>query len=421
MHSPVTLPTTTIQDDFTTVLSEVHAGIIPSENIWLSCYKDGEPSIHGKISVSLHEQDRGRVELVGRDGVELTRTSQFRYTARCSGLGINSVDFISPSEVYADPSHSDEKRPRQIPSFAISNGHLVTALLDGTLSVYNHPLTPSVTATYPVPTTHVLQPTATTKLHRSVVNALEILSGTSPDPLLASAGSDFTINITRLPTSELSNNTPPSHSPILSFKGHLRPVVSLLPLPNDSLLSASTDGSLRMWDIQSGTQKAMWTMPKPAVALAAAGDGASGGAWVALADGNVRLVDTRASTSAAKWSAGVTARAIAVSASRQEIVLGAANGTVMLFDVHGGSVRERWRRSGAPAECVSFAPDGRVLVGGEDGLPYLVDVSRGGGGDARLSVSELVFGNVEAVRALRVLGDLVYMAGDGGVVRKYQL
>ena len=159
-------------------------------------------------------------------------------------------------------------------------------------------------------------------------------------------------------------------------------------------------------------------MPKPAVALAAAGNDASGGAWVALADGSVRLVDTRASTSAAKWSAGVTARAISVSASGQEIVLGAANGAVMLFDVRSGSVREQWRRSGAPAECVSFAPGGRVLVGGEDGLPYLVDVSRGGGG---LPVSELVFGNVEAVRALRVSGDLVYMAGDGGVVRKYQL
>ena len=79
MPSPAatrTLPTATIQDDFTTVISEVHAGIIPSEDIWLSCYKDGEPSIHGKISVSLHEQDRDRVELVGRGGVELTRTSQ---------------------------------------------------------------------------------------------------------------------------------------------------------------------------------------------------------------------------------------------------------------------------------------------------------------------------------------------------------
>ena len=162
-------------------------------------------------------------------------------------------------------------------------------------------------------------------------------------------------------------------------------------------------------------------MPKPAVALAAAGDDANGGAWVALADGNVQLVDTRASTSAAKWSAGVTARAITVSASGQEIALGAADGTVMLFDIHGGSVREQWRRGGAPAECVSFAPGGRVLVCGEDGLPYLVDASRGGGDEAGLLVSELVFGNVEAVRAVRVLGDLVYMAGDGGVIRKYQL
>jgi len=161
-------------------------------------------------------------------------------------------------------------------------------------------------------------------------------------------------------------------------------------------------------------------MPKPAVALAAAGDEASGSAWVALADGNVRLVDMRASTSAAKWSAGVTTRTITVSASGQEIALGAADGTVMLFDVHKGSVREQWRRSGGPVECVSFAPGGRVLAGGEDGLPYLVDVSRGGH-DAGLPVSELVFGNVEAVRALRVSGDLVYMAGDGGVVRKYQL
>ena len=161
-------------------------------------------------------------------------------------------------------------------------------------------------------------------------------------------------------------------------------------------------------------------MPKPAVALAAAGDDASGSAWVALADGNVRLVDMRANTSAERWSAGVTARAITASANGKEIALGAANGTVMLFDIHRGSIREQWRRSGASAECVSFAPGGRVLVGGDDGLPYLVGVSRGGN-DTGWHVSELVFGNVEAVRALRVSGDLVYMAGDGGVVRKYQL
>ena len=80
MPSPVTLPAATIQDDFTTVLSEVHAGIIPSENVWLSCYKDGEPSVHGNIAVSLHEKDRDRVELVGTGGVELTRTSQVSHS-----------------------------------------------------------------------------------------------------------------------------------------------------------------------------------------------------------------------------------------------------------------------------------------------------------------------------------------------------
>lgn len=80
MPSPVTLPTATIQDDFTTVLSEVHAGVIPSENVWLSCYKHGEPSVHGKIAVSLHEKDRDRVELVGTGGVELTRTSQVSHS-----------------------------------------------------------------------------------------------------------------------------------------------------------------------------------------------------------------------------------------------------------------------------------------------------------------------------------------------------
>ncbi len=164
-------------------------------------------------------------------------------------------------------------------------------------------------------------------------------------------------------------------------------------------------------------------MPKPAVALApAATNDAPAGAWVALADGDVRLVDARASAPASKWSAGASARAIAAAPDGQEIALGAADGTAVLFDVRGGSIRKRWRRSGAPVECVSFAPGGRVVVGGEDGLPYVVDFTRGSDhAGSHRQVSELVFGNIEAVRALRVSGELVYMAGDGGVVRNYQL
>ncbi|KAF8273509.1 WD40-repeat-containing domain protein [Lactarius quietus] len=410
----VTLPTATIQDDFTTVLSEVHAGIIPSENIWLSCYKDGEPSVHGKVAISLHEQDRDRIELTGVSGVELTRTSQFRYTARCSGLGIDSVEFISPTEVYADPSRSDERHPRQIPSFAISGGLLATALLDGTVSIYNLPHSPPVTAPYPVPTTHALQPIVSTKLHKSVINALEIITGTSPKPILASAGSDFTIHLTPLPVSSTSSSPSPALTPLQSSKGHMRPVTALLPCANGTLLSASKDGSLRLWDIRSGAQKAMWATQQPAVALAS---DASGPVWVALADGSLQSLDTRASAPETKLATGTAAaRAIAVSGDGREIALGGADGTAVLFDVRGDSIRRRWRRGNAPICCVSFAPGGRVVIGGEDGLPHVIDFSNAG-----LRVSELVFGNVEAVRALRVSEEFIYVTGDGGVVRKYVL
>jgi len=104
MPSPVTLPAATIQDDFTTVFSEVHAGIIPSENVWLSCYKDGEPSVHGKIAVSLHEKDRDRVELVGTGGVELTRRSQVSIQV----LGGNHSLILVPS--FSRPLISDPWR-----------------------------------------------------------------------------------------------------------------------------------------------------------------------------------------------------------------------------------------------------------------------------------------------------------------------
>ncbi|KAI0300507.1 WD40-repeat-containing domain protein [Multifurca ochricompacta] len=417
MPSPVTLPTATIQDDFTTVLSEVHAGLIPSENIWLSFYKEGEPSVHGKVTITLHEQDRDRVELNGTGGVELRRTSQLRYTARCLGLGIDSVDFISPTEIYADPSHSDERHPRQITAFAISNELLVTTLLDGTLSVYNlPPPSDSASSSYPVPSTHTIQPVVASKLHKSVINALEISSGTSSHPLLASAGSDFCINLTPLPT---TLGIPPLLTPFLSLR-HTRPVSALLPLLTDSLLSASTDGWLHMWDIRTGTPTAKWMALKPPVALAASTEDADGTVWVAFADGNVHLLDRRTGTLAEKWAAGASARAIAASADGRDIALGAVDGMVALYDVRGGSTRERWKRGGAQIESISFAPGSRVVVGSEDGLPYVVDFMKEGN-RAGLHINELVFGNVEAVRALRVSGGFAYITGDGGVVRKYQL
>lgn len=73
MQAPVILPTTTVQPDFETVINEVRDGVIPGEAFWISCYKTGEPSVHGKIFASLDEKDRDLVLFEEKGGVEFRR------------------------------------------------------------------------------------------------------------------------------------------------------------------------------------------------------------------------------------------------------------------------------------------------------------------------------------------------------------
>ena len=72
----VILPIVSIQHDFQSVVSDVNDGIVGEEDIWISCYKTGESSVHGKARVSLGERGENgsrEIELRGRDGVLLER------------------------------------------------------------------------------------------------------------------------------------------------------------------------------------------------------------------------------------------------------------------------------------------------------------------------------------------------------------
>lgn len=66
--SLVLLPIVTIQPDFTTVISEVQAGLIPSESIWVSCYRSSCPSVHAKVNVVLDEVDRDAIVMEPKEG-----------------------------------------------------------------------------------------------------------------------------------------------------------------------------------------------------------------------------------------------------------------------------------------------------------------------------------------------------------------
>ena len=74
--NPIFLPITTVQHDFETVMTDVREGTVPSEDFWISCYRQNEPSVHGKVQTELDEKDRHLVLLKGRDGVQIERGDQ---------------------------------------------------------------------------------------------------------------------------------------------------------------------------------------------------------------------------------------------------------------------------------------------------------------------------------------------------------
>jgi hypothetical protein len=71
--NPISLPIATVQHDFETVMTDVREGTVPSEDFWISCYHQNEPSVHGKVRAELDERDRRLVLLEGRDGVKIER------------------------------------------------------------------------------------------------------------------------------------------------------------------------------------------------------------------------------------------------------------------------------------------------------------------------------------------------------------
>lgn len=70
MSSPIQLPIVTVQPDFDAVATDVRDGVVPDETFWVSCYKTGEPSVHGKVRAALDEKDRNLVQFEAQGGVE---------------------------------------------------------------------------------------------------------------------------------------------------------------------------------------------------------------------------------------------------------------------------------------------------------------------------------------------------------------
>jgi proteasomal ATPase-associated factor 1 len=246
--NPIFLSITTVQHDFETVVTDVREGTVPSEDFWISCYHQNEPSVHGKVRAELDEKERHLVSLKGRDGVQIERGEQVRfgsnprlatdtqgnpftvqnsYLVSCPQLGIAKTRVTVPSRTYASPKTNPNPQivrppelyhrhcfliyyvgqPAKITAFDVSpdGSQIATGYDDGTVIIESTS----------VPTKKFQN--VTPKVHLAYVSSLRFFPSSR---VLLTAGADFALHI--LPAEQVEAVVPVS--PARSLKGHTRVV-----------------------------------------------------------------------------------------------------------------------------------------------------------------------------------------------------
>lgn len=88
--TPNIVPVVTVQPTIGEVVEDVESGLVESDNVWLSLYKTGEPSIHTKVNIGLDEQDRNTVTFACEDSdIAFSSQEKVSILIRTSSEGAN--------------------------------------------------------------------------------------------------------------------------------------------------------------------------------------------------------------------------------------------------------------------------------------------------------------------------------------------
>ncbi|KAK0441340.1 WD40 repeat-like protein [Armillaria borealis] len=402
--SSIILPIATIQPAFSEVIADVHSGVIPSEDIWISCYKKASPSVHGKVSVVLDEIDRDLVQFhtKERDVRIESAGGDRKYKISCSELG------ISPTKILL-PTHSYTTLPHRITAFALSpnRSQFACGFLDGSAQLFR--ASPALST-----------PTAFYRSHKSTLTSLQFFPSSR---VLLSTSADFSLQILPADSDAITSSTAPAPDPARTLRAHTRRITATAMIgPGRSILSAALDGTLRLWDVPSGTQTSMFPTASGINKITPAylALDSSEPIYAALQDGSFSSIDLRSppESSSIFHSSSSASPLLSIAINNTQLATGSSRGAVCIYDVRSlaqGPVAQ-FTRNEAAVEDLAFLSPTDVVVSTEDGLPYIASVQ----GQAIRVEAEIVGTDCDAVRHVRVTdtGD-IWTAADDGIVRSY--
>lgn len=322
-------------------------------------------------------------------------------------------------------------KPRQITALSIAPdlSQIAVGHADGTIR------------RLPSRTSNTIQPlTYTPHLSGASITTLRFFPSSR---VLLSGGADFALHILDAdPTLEQT----PSLTPVRSLKGHIRAVTdTAIVARGRNVLSSAKDGTMRLWDVGSGSQiRVMGAQKYAGINALSLGETPAGWistldvpqpdtrevetadklVFVGLQDGHFECFDLAAkasafhSSSSQDYKTNGALTAITFSSNARLVATGSTKGVVVVFDTRNlHAPLCSFQRNDASIEGLAFTSLGSLAIVTEDGLPYVAGIQQG-----RPEVlAELTAGaDCEATRVVDVdASGGIWVAGDDGIVRMY--
>jgi WD40 repeat protein len=193
---------------------------------------------------------------------------------------------------------------------------------------------------------------------------------------------------------------------------HKGPVWALDFTPDGKqLISASDDGTIKIWDLPSGRQRKSIPVGTPVRTAAIS----PSGAWVAIGDrfGEVSVFDLAQERILLQYQQESTVNGVSFCPDNLTVASVSTDGTVVLWEIAGKRKRFTLTGHGGPVYGLSFSPDSRELATSSwDKTVILWDVDTG-------TLKKQFKAHDEGVLAVQYSpdGTLLATAGQDGVAR----